>query len=35
MKILKKSYFTFFGLFPFADLDFENFYSWYLENYNS
>ena len=32
---LKKSYFIFFELSPFADLDFENLYSWYLENYNS
>ena len=32
---LKKSYFIFFELSPFADLDFENLYSWYLEYYNS
>ena len=31
MKILKKSYFIFFELSPFADLDFENLYSWYLK----
>ena len=32
---LKKIYFIFFELSPFADLDFENLYSWYLKNYNS
>ena len=32
---LKKSYLIFFELSPFADLDFENLYSWYLKNYNS
>ena len=32
---LKKSYFIFFELSPFADLDYENLYLWYLENYNS
>ena len=31
----KKIYFIFFELSPFADLDFENLYSWYLKNYNS
>ena len=32
---LKKSNFIFFELSSFADLDFENVLSWYLENYNS
>ena len=32
---LKKSYFIFFELSPFGDLDFEKLLSWYLENYNS
>ena len=32
---LKKELFYFFEYSPFADLDFENLYSWYLKNYNS
>ena len=32
---LKNSNFIFVELSPFADLDFENLYSWYLENYSS
>ena len=32
---LKKSYYIFFELSPFADLDFENLYAWYLVNFNS
>ena len=35
MKILKKVVLFFFELSPFADMDFENLYSRYLENYNS
>ena len=34
-EFLKKSYYIFLELPSFADLDFENLYSWYLKNYNS